>query len=67
MIHCKYNEQTEKAKLEVNGSLGVIYAEIGLVVLDITRYKELEMTVDDVLGMVKESIEQNLKVYGETK
>ena len=61
MIHVELDEQTGKAKLDIEGSLGGIYAEIGLVILNIANNKDVEMTVDDVIAMVKEAIEENTR------
>lgn len=61
MIHVEYDEINDKAKLEVKGHLGLIYAELGLVVLKIAENEDLEMTTDDVIEQIKDAIEYNIK------
>lgn len=61
MIYVEYDEINDKAKLGVEGSLGLIYAELGLVVLKIAENEDLEMTTDDVVEQIKVAIEYNLR------
>ena len=61
MIHVEYDEINDKAKLEVEGHVGLIYAELGLIIKSISNQEDLEMTVDDVLDMIKESINEHIK------
>lgn len=61
MIHVQYDEINDKAKLKVEGCLGLIYAELGLVVLKIAENEDLEMTTDDVIEQIKDAIEYNIK------
>ncbi len=61
MIHVEYDEINDKAKLEVEGCLGLIYAELGLVVLKIAENEDLEMTTDDVIEQIKDAIEYNIR------
>ena len=61
MIHVEYDEINDKAKLEVEGHLGLIYAELGLVVLKIAENEDLEMTTDDVIEQIKDAIEYNIR------
>lgn len=57
MIHVHYEEMTDKASMKVEGSLGQIYAELAIVIKAISNQKELELSVDDVFDMIKDSIE----------
>lgn len=61
MIHIEYDEINDKAKMEIEGNLGLIYAELGLVILKIAENKELEMTTDDVIEQIKDAIKYNIK------
>lgn len=61
MIHIEYDEINDKAKLEIEGCLGLIYAELGLVVLKIAENEDLEMTTDDVIEQIKDAIKYNIK------
>lgn len=61
MIHVEYDEINDKAKLQVEGLLGLIYAELGLVVLKIAENEDLEMTTDDVIEQIKVAIKYNKK------
>ncbi len=61
MIHVEYDEINDKAKLEVEGNLGLIYAELGLIILKIAENKELEMTTDDVIEQIQDAIKYNIK------
>lgn len=61
MIHVEYDEINDKAKLEVEGLLCLIYAELGLVVLKIAENEELKMTTDDVIEQIKDAIEYNIR------
>lgn len=61
MIHIEYDEINDKAKMQIEGNLGLIYAELGLVVLKIAENKELEMTTDDVIEQIKDAIEYNIR------
>lgn len=61
MIHVEYDEINDKVKLEVEGHLGLIYAELGLVVLKIAENEDLEMTTDDVIEQIKDAIEYNIR------
>lgn len=61
MIYVEYDEINDKAKLEVEGNLGLIYAELGLIILKIAENKELEMTTDDVIEQIQDAIKYNIK------
>lgn len=61
MIHIEYDEINDKAKVQIEGNLGLIYAELGLIIKSISNQEDLEMTVDDVLDMIKESINEHIK------
>lgn len=61
MIHVEYDEIDDKAKMRVEGSLGQIYAELGLIIKSISNQEDLEMTVDDVLDMSKVNINEHIK------
>ncbi len=61
MIHIEYDEINDKAKLKIEGHLGLIYAELGLVILKIAENEDLEMTTDDVIEQIKDAIEYNIK------
>ncbi|MGD9623870.1 MAG: hypothetical protein AB7U51_04355 [Arcobacter sp.] len=61
MIHIEYDETNDKAKMEIEGNLGLIYAELGLVILKIAENKELEMTTDDVIEQIQDAIKYNIK------
>ena len=61
MIHIEYDEINDKAKVQIEGNLGLIYAELGLVVLKIAENGDLEMTTDDVIEQIKDAIEYNIK------
>lgn len=58
MIRVEINESTNKVSLTMEGNLGVIYQELALAVLKIAEQKDLEMTTDDVIDMIKEQIEE---------
>jgi hypothetical protein len=61
MIHVEYDEIDDKAKLKIEGTLDLIYAELGLVVLKIAENEDLEMTTDDVIEQIKDAIEYNIR------
>jgi hypothetical protein len=61
MIHIEYDEIHDKAKVQIEGNLGLIYAELGLVVLKIAENEDLEMTTDDVIEQIKDAIEYNIR------
>ncbi len=61
MIHVEYDEINDKAKMQIEGNLGLIYAELGLVVLKIAENEDLEMTTDDVIEQIKDAIEYNIR------
>jgi hypothetical protein len=61
MIHVEYDEINDKAKIQIEGNLGLIYAELGLVVLKIAENEDLEMTTDDVIEQIKDAIEYNIR------
>ena len=61
MIHVEYDEINDKAKMQIEGNLGLIYAELGLVVLKIAENEDIEMTTDDVIEQIKDAIEYNIK------
>lgn len=62
MIHVEYDEIKNKSKIQIEGNLGLIYSELGLVVLKIAESKDLEMTIDDVVDAIKDAIEYNLRI-----
>lgn len=62
MIHVEYDEIKDKSKIQIEGNLGLIYSELGLVVLKIAESKDLEMTIDDVIDAIKDAIEYNLRI-----
>lgn len=59
MVYIEYDETGDKAKFKLDGCLGLIFAELGIVIVQIANNKELEMTTDDVLEAIKETIEYN--------
>ena len=61
MIHIEYDEINDKAKLKIEGHLGLIYAELGLVILKIAENEDLEMTTDDVIEQIKDAIEYKIR------
>ncbi len=61
MIHVEYDETNDKVKVEIEGSLGLIYAELGLIILKIAENKELEITTDDVIEQIQDAIKYNIK------
>lgn len=63
MIHVEYDETNDKAKLQIEGCLGQIWAELGLVIKKIADDETLEMSIDDVFDSIKESIEYNTKKH----
>ena len=63
MIHVEYDETNNKVKLQIEGCLGQIWAELGLVIKKIADYGNLEMSVDEVFDAIKESIEWNTKKH----
>ena len=63
MIHVEYDETNDKAKLQIEGCLGQIWAELGLVIKKIAEDETLEMSIDDVFDSIKESIEYNTKKH----
>ena len=67
MIHVEYDEINDKAKMQIEGNLGLIYAELGLVVQKIAEIKDLEMTTDDVIEQIKDAIEYNIKATKKEK
>lgn len=67
MIHIEYDEINDKAKVQIEGNLGLIYAELGLVVLKIAENGDLEMTTDDVIEQIKDAIEYNIKATKKEK
>lgn len=63
MIHVEYDETNDKAKLQIEGCLGQIWAELGLVITKISGDETLEMSIDDIFDFIKESIEYNTKKH----
>ena len=63
MIHVEYDETNDKAKLQIEGCLGQIWAELGLVIKKIADDETLEMSIDDIFDSIKESIEYNTKKH----
>lgn len=59
MIHVEYDETNDKAKLHIEGCLGQILAELGLVIKKISDDETLEMSIDDIFDSIKKSIEQH--------
>lgn len=57
MIHVEYDEINNRAKSTIQGSLGLIYAELGLAICLIADNEDLEMTTDDVIDCIKEAIQ----------
>lgn len=57
MVHVEYDEIKDRAKSTIEGSLGLIYAELGLAICLIADNEELEMTTDDVIDCIKEAIQ----------
>ncbi len=63
MIHVEYDETNDKAKLQIEGCLGQILAELGLVIKKISDDETLEMSIDDIFDSIKKSIEYNTKKH----
>ena len=63
MIHIEYDETNDKAKLQIDGCLGQIWAELGHVITKISGDETLEMSIDDIFDSIKESIEYNTKKH----
>lgn len=61
MIYIEYDEKKNKAKVEIDGNLGLIYAELGTVIQKIAENEDLEMTTDDVIEQIKDAIEYNIR------
>lgn len=61
MVHVEYDEINDKAKIQIEGNLGLIFSELGLVILSISANKDLEMSIDNVFECIKEAIEDNLE------
>lgn len=59
MIYVEYDETQGKVKMEMSGCLGQIYAELGVVIKAIVTDETLEISVDEVFDMIKESINEN--------
>lgn len=63
MIQVEYDETNNKAKIQVEGHLGCIFAELGLVIKEIADDENLEISVDDVFNAIRESIDYNTKKH----
>ena len=63
MIHVEYDETNNKVKLQIEGCLGQIWAELGLVIKKISDDETLEMSIDDIFDSIKKSIEYNTKKH----
>ncbi len=61
MIHVKWDETRDKTEMEINGCLGQICAELGLVIKVISINKEVDISVDEMFCMIKKSINENIE------
>lgn len=61
MIYVDYDEKNDKAKLQIEGHMGQIWAELGLIIKKIADDENLEMSIDEVFDSIKESIKYNTK------
>ncbi|MDY0320400.1 MAG: hypothetical protein RBR23_01580 [Arcobacteraceae bacterium] len=56
MIHVELDETTDRAILSLEGHLGLVYAELALVIRTIADNKELDCTVDEIIDCIRADI-----------
>jgi len=61
MVYIEINRDN-KAKVDLRGNLGNIYSELALAVKLIADNKELEISIDEVFEMIKDSIADDVEV-----
>ena len=55
-------DENKKAKVDLRGNLGIIYSELALAVKLIADNEELEIGVDDILELIRDSIDDEVKI-----
>lgn len=61
MVYIEINRDN-KAKVDLRGNLWTIYSELALAVKLIADNKELEISIDEVFEMIKDSIADDVEV-----